>query len=91
MGGKRTDLCRTLRNRRFDCYLRQHAQPQQKSRYPDWKRIYHGRSHERGSDGGGGVYSAKAGMKLAEAYGIDMPIVEQVNQVLLTENRRKRQ
>ena len=29
-----------------------------------------------------GVYSAKAGMKLAEAYGIDMPIVEQVNQVL---------
>ena len=29
-----------------------------------------------------GVYSAKAGMKLAEAYRIDMPIVEQVNQVL---------
>ena len=29
-----------------------------------------------------GVYSAKAGMKLAESYGIDMPIVEQVNQVL---------
>lgn len=29
-----------------------------------------------------GGYSAKAGMKLAEAYGIDMPIVEQVNQVL---------
>ena len=29
-----------------------------------------------------GVYSAKAGKKLAEVYGIDMPIVEQVNQVL---------
>ena len=29
-----------------------------------------------------GVYSAKAGKKLAEGYGIDMPIVEQVNQVL---------
>lgn len=29
-----------------------------------------------------GVYSAKAGKKLADLHGIDMPIVEQVNQVL---------
>lgn len=54
MGGKEQTFVGLSRNRRFDCYLRQHAQPQQKSRYPDWKRIYHGRSHERGSDGGGG-------------------------------------
>ena len=29
-----------------------------------------------------GVYSAKAAMKLSEKYGVDMPIVEQVNAVL---------
>ena len=29
-----------------------------------------------------GVYSAKAAMGLAEKYHVDMPIIEQVNQVL---------
>ena len=29
-----------------------------------------------------GVYSAKAAIKLAEKYGVSMPIIEQVNQVL---------
>jgi len=29
-----------------------------------------------------GVYSAKAAMKLAEKYGVSMPIIEQVNQIL---------
>ena len=29
-----------------------------------------------------GVYSAKAALKLSEKYGIDMPIVEQVNAIL---------
>ena len=29
-----------------------------------------------------GVYSAKAGLMLAEKYGCDMPIIEQVNRVL---------
>ena len=29
-----------------------------------------------------GVYSAKAAMKLAKKYQVDMPIVEEVNQVL---------
>lgn len=29
-----------------------------------------------------GVYSAKAGLLLAQKYGCDMPIVSQVNQVL---------
>ena len=29
-----------------------------------------------------GVYSAKATLKLAKKYGVDMPIVEEVNKVL---------
>ena len=29
-----------------------------------------------------GVYSAKAAMALAEKYGVDLPIIEQVNMVL---------
>lgn len=29
-----------------------------------------------------GVYSAKAGLKLAQQYGVSMPIIEQINQVL---------
>lgn len=36
-----------------------------------------------------GVYSAKAGRKLAKLYDIDMPIVEQVNQVLFEDKPAK--
>ena len=32
-----------------------------------------------------GVYSAKAAVRLAEKYGVDMPIVEAVNRVLFEE------
>ena len=34
-----------------------------------------------------GVYSAKAAMKLAEKYNVVLPIIEQVNQVLLKLNQ----
>lgn len=36
-----------------------------------------------------GVYSAKAGMKLAEKYNVELPIIEQVNQVLFAGKNAK--
>ena len=37
-----------------------------------------------------GVYSAKAAAKLAEKYGVSMPIVDEVNAVLFDGNHRRR-
>lgn len=48
--------------------------------------IGHGQNHAgsygRSQDGGGRCFSTKAAVKLGKKYGVDMPIVEQVNAVL---------
>ena len=36
-----------------------------------------------------GVYSAKAGMELAKKYHVEMPIIEQVNEVLFEDKPAK--
>ena len=65
-----------------DCYLRQCSQQEQEGRMADRPGQDDGAGHGRGSHGGGRSLLRRAGMKLAERYHVEVPIIQSVNEIL---------
>ena len=81
-GRKAGKLYRAYRDRRSDRYLCQRTQPEPEGRLL----IGQGMSMQEAMDEVKmvveGVYSTKAAVKMGEKYGVSLPIIGQVNQVL---------